>query len=148
MTKQLFSGVTEQGKASIHRLDDAEILLENSRWRGAMYLAGYAVECLLKKKLMMRFSCRTLESLDRELSRRDLLPSRMSVFTHSFEPLFQLCDGTARLKHDAKTWRTFVRVNKWIPAWRYSSVPTSENEARTFVSAVRELVKWIEGNIG
>src|SRR5437762_13412001 len=34
------------------RFEDAEILFENNRTTGAMYLAGYAVECALKTLLL------------------------------------------------------------------------------------------------
>ena len=40
MTRDLFYGVTEQGKAAKYRLDDAKALLNADRWRGSMYLAG------------------------------------------------------------------------------------------------------------
>ena len=49
MSRNLYYGVSEQGKAGKHRLDDARALLNSVRWRGAMYLAGYAVECLLRR---------------------------------------------------------------------------------------------------
>lgn len=52
MLRQQFIGIAEQTKASVHRLDDAYALYQAARWRGAMYVAGYAVECLIKSKLM------------------------------------------------------------------------------------------------
>lgn len=35
-----------------------------------MYVAGYAVECSLKAKLMAKYECLTLVALDAELVRR------------------------------------------------------------------------------
>jgi hypothetical protein len=72
--QHLYFGVTEQSKAAKHRWDDAQALLAAGRWRGAMYLAGYAVECLLKATLMRRFGCRQLAELEEELRRRGTLP--------------------------------------------------------------------------
>ncbi len=57
MTRDLFYGVTEQGKVGKHRMDDARVLLNAARWRGATYMAGYSIECLLKTKLMRMFDC-------------------------------------------------------------------------------------------
>jgi hypothetical protein len=34
--------------ASRHRHKDAELLQQSARWNGAIYLAGYAIECSLK----------------------------------------------------------------------------------------------------
>jgi hypothetical protein len=64
MMRELFSGISEQSKAGKHRMDDARALLNAVRWRGAMYMAGYSVECLLKTKLMRIFNCRNLGELD------------------------------------------------------------------------------------
>ena len=60
MNRDLHYGISEQAKASRHRLDDAKALLDASRWRCAIYIAGYAVECLLKTKLMQMYNCRHL----------------------------------------------------------------------------------------
>ena len=69
MTRERFYGVSEQGKAGKHRLNDARALLNAVRWRGAMYMAGYAVD-VLKTKLMRKFDCRHLRELEEELQRR------------------------------------------------------------------------------
>jgi hypothetical protein len=45
MSHDSHTGVSEQLKASKHRLDDARALLNAARWRCAMYVSGYAVEC-------------------------------------------------------------------------------------------------------
>jgi HEPN domain-containing protein len=148
MAQQQFSGVSEQGKAALHRLEDAKSLLKEKRWRGAMYLAGYAVECILKKQLMIRFSCDTLGDLEDELQRRNLMAESDTVFSHSFEPLLRIVGGLDRLRQDNKLWARFIRVNRWIPAWRYSALPARSEEAEDFVEAVGDTVKWIENNIG
>jgi len=40
-------------QAVSQRFDDAVILLDNDRTTGAIYLAGYAVECMLKALLLL-----------------------------------------------------------------------------------------------
>ena len=39
-----------------------------------MYIAGYAVECLLKTKLMQIYGCQNLRELEEVLQRRSVLP--------------------------------------------------------------------------
>jgi hypothetical protein len=90
MMHELFYGVSEQGKAGKHRMDDARALLNAVRWRGAMYMAGYAIECLLKTKLMRMFDCRHLRELEEELQRRGILPAQATIFTHQLELLVRL----------------------------------------------------------
>jgi hypothetical protein len=49
MADHLFSGVSEQTRAATQRKTDALTLRSQERWRGAMYLMGYAVECKLEE---------------------------------------------------------------------------------------------------
>src|SRR6266481_6353569 len=111
MSHDLSTGVSEQAKASTHRLDDARALLNAVRWRGAMYMAGYAVECLLKTKLMRRFDCRHLRELEEELQHRGVLAAEATVFTHQLELLLRLTDALDRLRQNESLWRQFNMVN-------------------------------------
>jgi hypothetical protein len=59
------AGRSEQAKAGAHRLVDAKRLRAQERHRGAMYLAGYSIECKLKVRLMERFGVGTCGSSSR-----------------------------------------------------------------------------------
>lgn len=147
MLRELYYGVTEQAKAGKHRLDDARALLNAVRWRGAMYLAGYAVECLLKTKLMRRFDCRHLRELEEELQRRGTLPAQATVFTHQLEVLLRLANGLDRLRQNEEHWRLFNMVNRWVPAWRYAADLSNRADAEDFLEAVERVSHWIENNL-
>jgi hypothetical protein len=73
MARDSYGGVTEQSKASKHRLADARALFKEKRWRATMYIAGYVIECLLKAKLMRIFACRHLREVEEELHDRGLV---------------------------------------------------------------------------
>jgi len=89
MARDLFVGVTEQAKASVHRREDAHALLNATRWRGAMYMAGYSIECLLKAKLMRMYACDNLRDLEVALQHRGLLAEHATIFTHQLEILLR-----------------------------------------------------------
>src|SRR4029453_607047 len=99
MSHDLYTGISEQARASIHRLDDARVLFNAGRWRGAMYMAGYAVECLLKTKLMQRYTRRTPRQLGGELQRRGVLAEHATVSTHHLELLLRLTQRLDQLRH-------------------------------------------------
>ena len=111
MARDLFISVTEQRKAGIHRRDDAHALLNAARWRGAMYMAGYSIECLLKAKLMRMYVCSNLRDLEGELQRRGLLAENATIFTHQLERLLRLANGMDRLRQNARLWPVFNIVN-------------------------------------
>lgn len=147
MMRDLSYGVSEQGKAGKHRLDDARALLNADRWRGAMYLAGYAVECLLKATLMRMFDCRHLRELEEELQRRGILPTHATIFMHQLEVLLRLTQGLDRLRQNESMWQSFNIVNRWVPAWRYTADLSKREDAEDFLEAVEKVSHWIESNI-
>src|SRR5438128_2101014 len=146
MARTLYSGVSEQSKAGKHRRDDAHALFAACRWRGAMYLAGYSIECLLKARLMQRYGCRQLRDLERQSRSRGLLSELATVFDHRREVLFALTGALDRLKANRELWGRFRVMNQWIPAWRYSADLSNEKDAQRFLDAVGQMIHWIEAN--
>ncbi|MEX2175766.1 MAG: hypothetical protein WD872_15490 [Pirellulaceae bacterium] len=144
---RLHFGISDQSKASIHRLADAKALAAAGRWRGAMYLAGYSVECLLKKKLLEKFRCRTLFDLQDELHSRVTLALDATIFTHHLESLFALAGGLQRVRENRESWDQFRIVNEWVPAWRYSPDMSNVEDADEFLSAVDRVLHWIHANL-
>ncbi len=147
MNHDLHDGIRDQANASRQRLEDARVLLKASRWRGAMYIAGYAVECLLKTKLMQIYDCRNLRELDDILQRRFALPAGGTIFTHQLETLFRLTPSYHRLQQNQEMLSSFNVVNRWAPKWRYLSKQTNRDEATFFMNAVEKVIHWIDNNI-
>jgi hypothetical protein len=112
-----------------------------------MYMAGYAVECLLKTKLMQMYSCRTLRDLEDELQRRGALAEHATVFTHHLELLFRLTRRYDQLRQHRLLWPQFVLVNRWIPAWRYTADVANRQDAADFLEAVAQTMQWLEHNV-
>lgn len=147
MARDSFQGVTEQAKASRHRRQDAQILHDGGRWRGSMYVAGYAIECLLKAKLMKQYGCFRLQDLEDELRRRGLMSERATVYTHELERLLAWTQSMGRLQQNIRLWRTFNLVNRWLPAWRYDADVSNRDDSHAFLEAVDTILQWIQSNV-
>lgn len=142
-----FNGISEQGKAGKHRMDDAQVLLGAARWRGAMYMAGYRVECLLKTKLMRKYKCHNLEELEEELHTRGLLAEHATIYTHQLHQLLRMTGAMDRMRENPANWQSFAIVNTWIPAWRYNPDSSNPDAAKDFLKAVEDVSQWVENNI-
>jgi len=140
-------GVSEQSKAGQHRRDDARALFEKQRWRGAMYLGGYSVECLLKSSLMRKYECHTIGDLEVELKKRGLIATESTIYTHQFEAMLSVSGDLDRLRSNVALWRSFNIVNRWIPAWRYDPDLSGPDESERFLIAIDQLSAWIRANI-
>jgi hypothetical protein len=142
-----FSGRTEQLKASVHRWDDANVLFRECRWRGAMYIAGYAMECLLKALLMKRYEVDNLDDLERVLKKRGKLRVNATIYDHRIELYVQAADQTDRLRNDQAAYREFVKANSWLPSWRYDPDESNPDDARDFLDAVNSMLHWFRANL-
>ena len=111
-----------------------------------MYLAGYAVECSLKVRLMHMFKCAHLAELEKKLATRKRLVNA-SIYTHQLMALLQLTGAANRMRRDPATWIQFSLVHRWMPAWRYSADLSNEEDAADFLRAVDKILIWIDGNI-
>jgi hypothetical protein len=143
------TGRTQLSRAVGKRHRDAYALLEKQRWRGAMYMAGYALECKLKAQLMERYNCFHLQELKEELKRRTGdRPALMSVQAHHLEYLLGFApDYEARLRQNQAMYQRYVRCNTWSYAWRYLGDDGIRQEAVSFLECVDLFYQWLANNI-
>lgn len=140
-------GRSDQRRAAARRLADAKALLRSAglHRRGAMYLAGYAVECKLKAIAMESVNVWTLA----DLARRWRVDDR-EVYQHGLEALVKRLPLYHRLQRSV-VWRDFAsHVNRWRPSWRYNPSEPVKNdrrdEAEDFMDAVERVYRWLESN--
>ena len=125
-------------QAAQQRLDDAQYLLKDARTTGAVYLAGYAVECMLKALV--------LASTPR-IERAPILASFRGNKAHDFSWLKTLYGQQT----DASMPKTIVlaltRVATWSTDLRYRSGRIKQADADAFFRNVSDIIKWIDGRL-
>jgi len=147
MARKVFSGISEQSKAAIHRREDAEALFNEKRWRGAMYVAGYAIECTIKARLMSMFEVDHLEDLETKIKQRGLIAESDSLFDHRIELYVRVSGRLDAMRQDKVVWPAFNLANRWIPSWRYNPDRSNMDDAEDFLHAVDTVIQWIRNNI-
>ncbi len=134
------------------RLADAEYLAESGRHaraNGAMYLAGFAVECLLKAILLDRH-----RNLKMPVDPTSLSESNREVYHllygHDLAAmLIFLPDVRAKLEATGiaggrSAWPAFRELcARWTIYARYSPLRATLAEAIQFVGTVREVKQWL-----
>src|SRR5687767_1478938 len=122
-------GASEYRRVAHHRLNDAQELLEqpsrsvklgdpaSRHLRGAMYLAGYAVECILKAYIIAQSACRTLSDVD---------PNLTKAAGHNLDQLLVRSGLGDSLGDHVSDWRL---CRTWTPDWRYDSAIPKRGEA-------------------
>jgi hypothetical protein len=153
-----FDGIDDFLKSSSRRLKDAEELMEQPsrdpnrsdasrrHLRGAMYLAGHAVECLVKAYLIEQEDRQSLRDAQVQInSRRQAKGQRLcniggSTQGHSIAFLLTLTDLAVRPGYEPNLWG---RVANWNPYWRYDPSIPGRTEADEFVQDVRSALDWL-----
>jgi HEPN domain-containing protein len=99
-------------------LTDARFLFKHGRWHGAVYLAGYAVECKLKAAVCQYLGVEALPE---------------SFRTHDIRFLIRSA-GLAEAVDNDETVRTqFSRIDgMWRTEIRYAGKPYGKQEAENF----------------
>jgi HEPN domain-containing protein len=125
------------------KLDDARFLLANGRSGNAYYLAGYAVELLLKAVLASRFKADTIPS--KELVK--------DIFIHDLTKLLNLADLRTNLAEkqdiDPQFRGRWEIVLKWKETSRYDVWDV--NQAAELIEAIDDsehgVLQWLKTNL-
>lgn len=131
------------------KLQDAEYLLEDNRFDSAYYLAGYAIELLLKARV-----CKTLgipDFFDFDNSERKKLKNE-SVITkpykvHDFEQLLILSGIYTEYRNELLNNESFSNawwiVSQWNENSRYLT-GAEPKSVKSFIISVKEVMTWIK----
>jgi HEPN domain-containing protein len=116
------------------RLEDAKILLDNNRRDGAGYMAGFAVECLLKALILSN-------STPRERPR--LLARLKGEFGHDLDTL--RTEAARRGIHLGRPGQdAFRRIATWDNNDRYEARIQSREVAEAAYAAAEYLFDWAD----
>ncbi|MSP27569.1 MAG: HEPN domain-containing protein [Methylococcales bacterium] len=122
--------VTDLETLALERLLDADALIEAERYDGAIYIAGYAIELVLKARI-----CKTLKWTD--------FPENQdyrSFKIHNLDVLLHL----SGIENEIKTnyFADWSLASKWNPENRYkTNAPVSKHAAELTLKSIKKL--WV-----
>jgi hypothetical protein len=120
------------------RFEDAEFLLEAERTTGAIYLAGYSVECMLKALIL---------STVPPGSRAQMLASFRGTKAHDYDWLKARYFENGGPPFPSAVSKNFSLVDTWTTDLRYKAGTTKRGDAESFLKAAREIIDWADGRL-
>ncbi|SIO59831.1 HEPN domain-containing protein [Singulisphaera sp. GP187] len=125
-------------RCAFQRYDDAQVLLRADHTTGAVYLAGYGIECILKALVLSELA---------PTARAELLNSFRGSRAHEYDWLRTryLKQGGARFPRDIT--EAFTLVNDWSTEMRYLPRTLRVDEAVGFLSAAERIIRWVDGRL-
>jgi HEPN domain-containing protein len=125
-------------RAAKQRYEDAQLLLAGARRTGAVYLAGYTVECFMKAILLASVA---------GVLRKHLLGEFRGNRAHNIEWLGDLYRRHVGITIPAKIAQHLSRVASWSTDMRYATGILSQREADEFFESVHIISAWVEGRL-
>jgi HEPN domain-containing protein len=125
-------------RAGKQRFEDSQFLLREGRTTGAVYLAGYTVECLLKALV--------LASVSHGL-RRQVLSEFRGSRAHNIEWLGALYREHVGMAVPREISRHLSRVAAWTTDLRYATGLVKRREADEFMVSVVAVSNWVDGRM-
>ena len=124
-------------RVAYQRLDDGMALLGISRPRAAIYLTGYAVECILKALLLVSTPAG---------ERPDVLATFRGAIAHNIGWLRdRLIPRIGRLP--AGENRQVSLLSTWDTDLRYEPGPGDVDDAKAFLTAAELILTWANGRM-
>ena len=125
-------------RCAFQRQEDAEILLRADHTTGAVYLAGYGVECIMKAMVLSALA---------PTARAEMLRSFRGARAHDYEWLRTqyLQNGGARFPREITA--AFTLVSDWSTDIRYLPRTLKADEAEGFLTAAENIIRWADGRI-
>jgi hypothetical protein len=132
--------------ASRHRYEDATFLQQCGRWNGAIYLAGYAIECSLKSLICYRGKKDNLK--DTRFYEEETEKNQGMGFLHNLQ---KLCDALPDVRRAILYDNNHTLKNAWrtvTQGWRkdelrYGHKLGNERECKLFLDNARVLYRFI-----
>ena len=125
-------------RAALERLDDAVFLNAAARNTAAVYLAGYAVECMLKALVV---------SLVPENRQAEVENRFRGAKAHDFDWLLRLYRQLGGQGMPRVLAADYARVNTWTTEFRYVTSTMKEQETQAFLASARRVVEWANGRL-
>lgn len=120
-------------RCALLRSDEAQVLFKADFTTGAVYLAGYGIECILKALVL---------TLVPASARVDILKTFRGGRAHDYEWLrtLYLENGGARFPRAIN--ESFTLVNDWSTNLRYAPRQLRAREAGSFLRAAEMIIRW------
>jgi HEPN domain-containing protein len=125
-------------RVAYQRLEDGWLMLDKlNRPKGAVYLTGYAVECILKALILV---------ITPSNARTGILKSFRGALAHDLLWL------RAQLLHRHIVFplavaRELAYVASWSVDLRYEPGPGDREDAQRFIASARAVLRWADGRM-
>lgn len=120
------------------RYDESKILLTNHRPDGAVYLCGYALELILKQRIVKTLDWDGYPETKKEFE------YYKSFKVHDLDVLLRLCGLEKKIQADNTIFALWQIAKGWNSEIRYREIgKVPESEASGIIEATRKIINFV-----
>jgi len=123
-------------RCALQRREEADVLFESGYNTGAIYLAGYCVECILKALILANTP---------HAQQAKVLDLFRGAKAHDYNQLKAWNRERGGPPPPSSVNPSFTLVESWSTALRYSTESLKEEDAQEFLDAVDAIMEWASG---
>lgn len=120
-------------RCAFQRYEEAQILLRAAKTTGAVYLAGYGIECILKALVLSVVSAG---------DRAETLRSFRGRAAHNYEWLRNQYRESGGAPFPLEINKHFTIVNPWSTDLRYTPRSVRAEDAEDFLESAEAVIHW------
>lgn len=125
-------------RCAAQRRDEAHVLYKSELHTGAVYLAGYGVECILKALIF---------AITPPAREAEVLALFRGAKAHDYNQLKVWYRERGGAAPPSSLNPAFTIAGDWSTELRYSTATLKEEEALEFLGAVDEIMLWAAGRL-
>jgi len=125
-------------RCALHRYDEAEVLIAAGYTTGAVYLAGYSIECILKSLVLSAVSPSV---------QKTILKTFRGTKAHDYGWLRVQYLSKGGVAFPREVTRHFTLVNHWSTDLRYTPRFIRADEAEEFLISTHAIIQWAQGRL-
>ena len=125
-------------RSAFERADDADTLHRAGRLTGAVYLAGYGIECILKALILAETPA---------AGRTAVLQTFRGNRGHDFNWLVDKYYALGGSECPRDIFHSFTLIGDWTTDMRYEPGKTRPLEAAQFLQAAARILTWADGRL-
>ena len=120
------------------RYDEAKILFKNDKWDGAVYLCGYAMELILKWRIVKVLNWDGYPETTKEFE------DYKSFKVHNLDVLLHLSGIEKKIQADNLAYARWQIARTWDPEIRYREIgKMQKTEASDIIDATRQTIVFV-----
>jgi HEPN domain-containing protein len=121
-----------------NKYEESKILLKSGKYDGAVYLCGYSLECMLKRRIILLLDWGEYPNTKKDFEQRT------SLRTHDLDILLSFSGLENKVKQDPVIFADWNKAKEWNSEIRYKEIGGyTKDQAESIIESVKNVNNYL-----